>query len=1559
MWISRRNSQKCYFPFQVLFALFALAGLTRAGNLTGTANLSWNLNPETNIAGYRILYGTTSAELNLSQTVNGNISYATVSGLETGQTYYFAVLAYNFTGLEGLPSDQIAFFVENPTAPEISIERPPSAVLAAGQNNTFFGEVKTGTASTATEFVIRNTGTASLTGLVMEIDGANHPDFSISTDLPFIPILTSNAAFDENFAAWTTSGNVRIIRDTTSPGGGNVADFNFSNSNPNGEISQSFATTPGASYTLTFDVGIFSFNSNPQAIRATATGVDSVLSETILIPGSGNRSTQWESHRFTFVADSTTTQLSLTDVSTTTDGADLRIDTVRVIDASLPTNAPAGLSLEPGESSSFWVAFSPSSAGAKAAYLHILSNDSDESPFNLTISGTGLDQPQPPSFPEIEVQRANGTNLLSGTSNIPFQDTLLGSSVETETLVITNTGSANLTSLSALVAGVHADDFSTEPLAVNLLAPGESTTLRVHFKPASVGSRSAELQISSNDEDEPLFGITLTGNGTAPTTVPTPEISVGRANGINLNNHDSINFSGVLLGTASVTETLTVRNTGTAALAGLAITLDGNNTADFIVGGNIANSLAAGASASFTVIFRPTSSGTRSAVVRITSNDADENPFDIALSGNGIAVPEIAVEKANGIGLTDAASTIEFNGITLGAASAVEVLTLRNSGTGALTGIAASISGSHAADFILEAPAANTLLPGSSTTMRISFRPTSSGTRSAVVRITSNDADENPFDIALSGNGIAVPEIAVEKANGIGLTDAASTIVFNGINLGAASAVEVLTLRNSGTGALTGIAASISGSHAADFILEAPGPSSLSPGSTTTMRISFRPTSSGTRSAIFRITSNDADENPFDITLSGNGIAVPNIAVASDSWSPGSPAAMDLGSVRIGASGVTKTFTISNSGTASLTGVQLTLGGPQAVDFVVESSNLSTLPPGSSTTFRVSFRPTDGGVRSATLHISSNDPDTNPYAIVLSGNGLAVPQIALFDSDGSQVLGGSKIVSFNPVDLGSVSTTKSFIIRNTGSAPLADLATITDGIASADFLVSALETTTLAPGSSTSFTISFKPLVDGFRSSVLHLTSNDPESGTLSLFLTGIGSAFPMMELELMDGTRLEAGTSLPDFGSVLVGSASPPLILRIKNNGTAVLPGLSISAVGPNSGDFTVTPPAVNALEPGAETSFDIVFKPSSDGAKIAVLTISNDHSLTAPFEILLTGSAIAIPAIPAIALFDAEGSDLSAGTAAVSFGNLDILAAPKSRTFTIRNTGSATLTGVQILKEGANASDFSILPTGLDSIAPGTSANFSINFKPTAAGNRSAFIRIVSNAGYDIVEPLSGKGLAAPEIKIEAADKNLRSGESFVNFGTSQTSVRGETRSFTISNIGSANLERISLLRNGIDAGDFIVTALKTTTLAPGKSTTFNVSFKPSEASVRWAEVNISSNDMDEKSFIIGLTGRGTNKPDSAQSAARAPASLRADKPRAERGIEIISGRKYRTLTIYKLPGANISPHDIEVSADLTHWSSGPRHTTVLRDTPSVLTVRDNTATHPEVKRHIRLRP
>lgn len=73
-------------------------------------NLGWDPNPEPDIAGYFISYGTTSGAYTERIDV-GNVLMYRVQGLLLNTDYYFVVSAYNTSGLEGDPSNEVTYRV--------------------------------------------------------------------------------------------------------------------------------------------------------------------------------------------------------------------------------------------------------------------------------------------------------------------------------------------------------------------------------------------------------------------------------------------------------------------------------------------------------------------------------------------------------------------------------------------------------------------------------------------------------------------------------------------------------------------------------------------------------------------------------------------------------------------------------------------------------------------------------------------------------------------------------------------------------------------------------------------------------------------------------------------------------------------------------------------------------------------------------------------------------------------------------------------------------------------------------------------------------------------------------------------------------------------------------------------------------------------------------------------------------------------------------------------------------------------------------------------------------
>ncbi|MFL6515209.1 MAG: DUF642 domain-containing protein [Chthoniobacterales bacterium] len=150
--------------------------------------------------------------------------------------------------------------------------------------------------------------------------------------------LTGNIATGTTVPNWTASGNASVY--TT--GGANLAPtegskaivLNDGNRPHNAVISQTITTTSGATYTITFDQGISSFqNTLEQRVQVKAQGAapTPLASQNFSLFGSGQSGTTstWTTGRsLQFTADSSSTTISFTDIATgaSTDSSDGFLD---------------------------------------------------------------------------------------------------------------------------------------------------------------------------------------------------------------------------------------------------------------------------------------------------------------------------------------------------------------------------------------------------------------------------------------------------------------------------------------------------------------------------------------------------------------------------------------------------------------------------------------------------------------------------------------------------------------------------------------------------------------------------------------------------------------------------------------------------------------------------------------------------------------------------------------------------------------------------------------------------------------------------------------------------------------------------------------------------------------------------------------------------------------------------------------------------------------------------------------------------------------------------------
>jgi len=547
-----------------------------------------------------------------------------------------------------------------------------------------------------------------------------------------------------------------------------------------------------------------------------------------------------------------------------------------------------------------------------------------------------------------------------------------------------------------------------------------------------------------------------------------PDISV---------NPNAHNFGSVTVG-SSASKTFVVTNTGTADLIVNATTITGANMDQFnINSGGGAFTLAPGLSRNLVVSFNPTSTGSKTASLQISSNDPDENPSNISLSGTGVsaAVPDIVVNP----------TSHDYGPVTVGA-NASQTFFITNAGTADLLVSSTTLLGTNSNQFaITSGGGAFTLAPSLSRNIVVSFNPSSEGSKNATLQISSNDPDENPVNITLAGTGIAtpVPDITVNTT----FHD------YGQITVGSSSS-QTFSITNDGTADLVVNSTTLLGSDIDQFNISSGGGTfTIGPSLSRNVVVTFSPTSAGSKNVTFRISSNDPDENPLDVTLTGTGVAtsVPDIVV--------NPTSHDFGGVTVGARASVRFF-ITNAGAATLEVSATALLGDDAEQFNITSGGAPfTLTSGNSSELEIEFNPTSTGTKFANLQISSNDPDEDPFPVILSGTGVEgpVPDIA---------------VNASVHDYGSVSVNSSAIftirVSNEGTANLIVESSTLLGSDNSQFNIdSGGGAFTLAPSSSHDVLIRFAPTSEGFKNVSMQFVSNDqdPDENPLNVLLFGTG----------------------------------------------------------------------------------------------------------------------------------------------------------------------------------------------------------------------------------------------------------------------------------------------------------------------------------------------------------------------------------------------------------------------------------------------------------------------
>jgi hypothetical protein len=674
----------------------------------------------------------------------------------------------------------------------------------------------------------------------------------------------------------------------------------------------------------------------------------------------------------------------------------------------------------------------------------------------------------------------------------------------------------------------------------------------------------------------------------------------------------------------------------------------------------------------------------------------------------------------------------------------------------------------------------------------VKFSPTLAGPQFAALNIAANPG--GGILVNLFGTAQRPAQLSATGSLDFGVAVAGQTVD------------RTMTVTNTGdatAGTSAPISPSIAGAGAAFFsVANTTCGATLAGGAACDVTIRFTPTTSlGAKSATVAVSATPGNQSSTSLT--GTSAAPAEISVL--------PPGIQFLPTTVGATSGAIPISVSNIGgvdAGTSSALQASMTGIDASQFqVTMGSCTATLAPGANCLLSVTFSPTSGGPKSATLTVTSSPGGSR--TVLVAGTAQTPAQLTTQTS-----------VAFGSVVLGNL-TTANVTVTNNGDQPSGSLGTTIAGTNGSAFSVtSGTCGASLAGHSSCDLSVMFSPTLAGPNNATLSIGASP--GGNLSVALAGTGLAPATL-----------SSTSSLQFGTVAIGS-SVVLTATISNSGQVTTGTLNAAITGTDAAAFGIlatTCPA--ALAPGASCNYSVRFTaPPTGSVKTATLSVS-----AAP------GGIINVP----LSGTTATPAALTLSPRNISFPGT-VLGQFVDRTTTVTNTGGSTANNLNYAISGGQASSYSVQSTTCGTSLPGgSSCTVTVRFAPLVYSGNIATQTVTADGGISASGSLIGGG------------SDLVWDEASFNFGLVSTSTTAAA-TFTLRNAGTQTLGTTTALQVSLFGGPAF--SLQSTTcgatLAAGASCTATVVFHPTDFSVQSASISASATPGGA-SAGVSLTGQG----------------------------------------------------------------------------------------------------
>lgn len=372
---------------------------------------------------------------------------------------------------------------------------------------------------------------------------------------------------------------------------------------------------------------------------------------------------------------------------------------------------------------------------------------------------------------------------------------------------------------------------------------------------------------------------------------------------------------------------------------------------------------------------------------------------------------------------------------------------------------------------------------------------------------------------------------AVFLAQAQSLSASPDPVNFPKQTIGTKSSNQIVTVTNTGSGAVTISAAATSPQ---EFILTAGGAVTLQPGQQTTYKIEFAPDAAQTFTGDLTLTVSGS--SPMLVPLSGTGVPTLNI----------SPSSENFGTVPVGLENDGFVIGVTNIGTQTVKIASMVV---TPSEFHLIEGTPTGLTPGTRVTYQLSFIPDAAQTFNGSLTITLSN-NTIPIVIPLTGVGMATSAIASVTPSS---------MSFPNLLLGTQSAAQTVTITNTGTSPL----TVQTPYATPPFIVNPFKSTVLNGGQSTTMSVMlFGNSVGSFTG-----TLNIPYDVLLPSGVSLTGNTIPSSTLAIATFPTLPVGTQSSAYLATLQAIGGTPPYTFSLSTGSVLPLGLTLSSAGTISG--------------------------------------------------------------------------------------------------------------------------------------------------------------------------------------------------------------------------------------------------------------------------------------------------------------------------------------------------------------------------------------------------------